>query len=170
MNKINNIFITGKPRVGKTTLIKKITESLDRKTFGFYTQEIREKGKRTGFEIISFNSKKGKLASINFKSNLKVGKYKVILEDLEEIGVKSILKGLKRKDSLIVIDEIGKMELFSEEFKKTVKKALDAENKVLGTIKLDYSEFKLEERTDAIILTLNKNNKKKIKDKIEDFL
>ena len=38
-----NILITGLPGVGKTTLIKKLTEALkDFDPVGFYTEEIRE--------------------------------------------------------------------------------------------------------------------------------
>lgn len=170
MNNITNILITGKPRVGKTTLIKEIAELFKESVFGFYTQETRKKKKRTGFEIISFKGEKGMLASVNFKSKLKVGKYKVKLKDLEKIAVESVLEGLENKNSLIIIDEIGKMELISEKFKRVVKKALNSENKILGTIKLHEKEFNLVERKDSKVLKLKKNNKKEIKRKILHLL
>ncbi len=45
-----NILITGPPRVGKTTLIKRLFEELTHHhPVGFYTEEIREGGIRKGF-------------------------------------------------------------------------------------------------------------------------
>ena len=43
--------MTGKPGVGKTTVIKKIIEKYKKNIGGFYTEEIREKGHRVGFRI-----------------------------------------------------------------------------------------------------------------------
>jgi nucleoside-triphosphatase len=165
---IKNIFITGKPGCGKTTLIKEILKELKLKAGGFFTQEIREKGVRKGFEIISLNGKKGILAHQNIKSPYKVSKYRVNIRDLEEIGVKSILEGLK-ENKLIVIDEIGKMELYSEKFKRAVENALNSKNKVLGTIKMTRDSFtdKIRKREDTKIFYLKRENKKRIKNEIK---
>jgi len=170
---IKNFLITGKPGCGKTTLIKEIVREIKRPCFGFYTQEIRDKnGKRIGFEIISLNSKKGTLAHINFKSKFRVGKYKVNLEGLEKIGVEAILEGLKSKENLIVIDEIGKMELFSEKFKEAVLKVLDSKNKVLATIKLTPDPFcdMIKKREDVVIFNLDQLHFEKIKKKLINLL
>ena len=105
---IKNIFITGKPGCGKTTLIKEISKELKPKIFGFYTEEIREKEKRVGFKIKTLDKKEGILAHIKFKSKYQVGKYKVNLKDLEEIGVSALEKAIKEK-KIVLIDEIGKM-------------------------------------------------------------
>jgi len=168
---IKNIFITGKPGCGKTTLIKEISEKLKPKIFGFYTEEIREKEKRVGFKIKTLDKKEGILAHIKFKSRYKVGKYKVNLKDLEEIGVKALEKGIKEK-KIVLIDEIGKMELFSEKFKKAVLKALNSENKVLGTIILKRNPFcdKIKQRKDTKIFYLKKENFQKVKKEIENYL
>ncbi len=168
---IKNIFVTGKPGCGKTTLIKEISKKLNSKIFGFYTEEIREKEKRVGFKIKTLDKKEGILAHIKIKSKYQVGKYRVNLKDLEEIGVKALEKAIKEK-KIVLIDEIGKMELFSEKFKKAVLKALNSENKVLGTIMLKRNPFcdKIKERKDTKIFYLKKENFKKIKKEIENFL
>ena len=137
---IKNIFVTGKPGCGKTTLIIDVLKDLDLDAGGFYTEEIREEGKRVGFKIKTLNKKEGVLAHIKFKSKYQVGKYKVNLKDLEEIGVSALEKAVKEK-KVVLIDEIGKMELFSEKFKRVVLKALNSENKVLGTIMLKRNPF-----------------------------
>jgi len=178
---VKNIFITGKPGCGKTTLIKEILKELKLNAGGFYTQEIRERGKRIGFKINSLDGKEGILAHVNIKSPFKVSKYGVNIKDLEEIGVKSILESLKVK-KIVVIDEVGKMELFSEKFKKAVLKALNSKNKVLGTIKMtkdfftdkikkkDFFTDKIKKREDVKIFYLQKENREKVKEEIKKFL
>ncbi len=167
-----NIFLTGLPGCGKTTLLKEIIKELNLEAAGFYTEEIREKGERIGFNLFSLDGKRGILAHKDFKSPYQVSKYGVNLRDLEEIGVKSIEEGLLKGEKIIIIDEIGKMELFSEKFKEAVLAALESENLVLGTIKITKDPFtdKIRERKDTKILNLTKKNREEIKKEILKFL
>lgn len=164
---MKNIFISGEPRSGKTTLLKEIIKDLNLGAGGFYTSEIKKDGKRVGFEIRSLGGKKGMLAHKDFESPYKVGSYKVNIKDLEEIGVNSILKSLK-EDKVIVIDEIGKMEMKSSKFKQAILAALDSKNKVLGTIKLTPDSFtdKIRKRKDVKIFYLTKENREEVKKEI----
>lgn len=168
---IKNIFITGKPGCGKTSLIMEILKELNLNAGGFYTSEIREKGIRKGFKIKTLKGKEGILAHVNIKSLYKVSKYKVNIKDLEEIGVKSILNSL-RENELTVIDEIGSMELCSEEFEKAVITALNSKNKVLGTIKMTPDLFtnEIKKRKDTKIFYLKRGNREKIKSEIVSSL
>lgn len=100
---------------------------------GFYTDEILAQGRRVGFQIRTFSGKTGVLSHIDFKSRFKVGKYRVNLTDLEEMTLPEIEEGIEKKE-IILIDEIGKMELFSEKFKNMVMKILDSDLSFLGTI------------------------------------
>ncbi len=131
------ILLTGEPRTGKTTTLLKATGELKTKSLkigGMITQEIRKNGTRVGFKIIDISTKKeGFLAHTNQPKGPKIGKYTVCLEDLESIGVTSILEANEKAD-IIIIDEIGPMELCSEHFKKAVIKALHSRKIVLGTI------------------------------------
>lgn len=138
MNK--NIFVTGPPGCGKTTLIKEIIGELNLNAGGFHTEEIREAGVRKGFRICSLNGESGVLASVNFKSTYKVGKYGVNMDDLEKIGVNAILTALK-ENKIVVIDEIGRMELLSRNFREAVDKVINSRNNVLGTVKLKPCPF-----------------------------
>ncbi len=168
---IKNIFITGKPGCGKTSLIMEILKELKLNAGGFYTSEIREKGKRIGFGITSLDNKKGILSHKDLKIPYKIGKYRVNLKDLEEIGVSSILNAIG-KVQLVIIDEIGKMEIISEKFKKAVEAALNSKNKVLGTLKLTPDSFtdKIRQRKDTKIIYLTRENRKKVKKEIIKFL
>ncbi len=165
---IKNILLTGKPGCGKTTLIKQIIEELGLDAGGFYTLEIRREGKREGFKIITLDGKEGLLAHVNIRSPYRVSKYGVDIKNLEEIGVKSILDALE-KNKVIVIDEIGKMELFSEQFRNAVLAALDSQSKVLATIMLAANPFadEIKKRQDVKIFYLTPENRKKVKEEIK---
>jgi len=168
---IKNIFITGLPGSGKTTLIRNILKELKLNADGFYTQEIRRGSKRLGFKIKTLNGREGVLSHVTLKSLYRVGKYRVNIKDLEEIGVKSILEAL-RENKVIVIDEIGKQEMCSSKFKKAIISALNSKNKVLGTIKLTYDPFtdKIKKRKDTKVFYLTKVNREKIKKEIKRLL
>ena len=118
-----HVLLTGSPGVGKTTLCKKVAERLQQ-VDGFYTEEIRnEDGIRKGFDVISLpdpNVRKS-LAIANAPPALKgpkVGKYTVIVEDFESVAL-PCMSNIKSK--VLVIDEIGKMEVFSKKFPQLVK-------------------------------------------------
>lgn len=165
-----HILLTGKPRTGKTTLLKKIVEKLP-SCGGFYTEEINEKGQRIGFKIITLDGQEGILAKQGLESQYKLGKYGINLDDLENIGVKAIEKAQQTKE-IIVIDEIGRMELFSEKFKSSVLKAFESGKKVLGVIHLAKIDFlnALRNRKDVVLLTVNLNNHGEIFHKVLSLL
>jgi nucleoside-triphosphatase len=168
---IKNIFVSGLPGCGKTTLIMEILKELNLPAGGFYTQEIREGGVRKGFKIITLDGIEGILAHVDIKSSCKVSKYGVNIKDLEEIGVKSILDALK-ENKLIVIDEIGGMEIKSEKFKRVVEIALNSQNKILGTITLKPNPFcdKIKERKDTKVFYLTRENREKVKKDVKKLL
>jgi nucleoside-triphosphatase len=135
-----NILITGLPGVGKTTLIKNIVAALKGlRPVGFYTAEIREGGIRKGFELISLDGRKGLLSHTDIQSPHRVGKYKVDVKGFEAfLGSIPLLHPSTR---LVIIDEIGKMECFSERFKECLIECLNSEKWVLATIALKGSGF-----------------------------
>lgn len=133
-----NILITGLPGTGKTTLIKKLSGGLkDFKPVGFYTSEIREKGVRKGFELVSLDGRKGLLSHVDIKSPYRVGKYRVDVKGFEDFL--DSISFLSHETNLIFIDEIGKMECFSGKFKILLKGILDSEKFVIATIAIKGS-------------------------------
>ncbi|MCX7784736.1 MAG: NTPase [candidate division WOR-3 bacterium] len=137
------ILITGKPRSGKTTLIKKLLSLLPNISFGgFFTEEIKENGKRIGFKIVTTFGEQGVLAHQKYRSSLRISRYGVNLADLEIIGINSLKKALQEKD-LIIIDEIGKMELMSDKFKSAIQEIFHKANRqaVIATIPISNIPF-----------------------------
>ncbi len=127
------ILLTGLPGCGKTTAIMKILENLGcKKVVGFYTQEIRHNGKRTGFRWDRLDGVAGTLAHIDIKGRFKVGKYGVDITGFEEAIVPIL--DVEQSAELFVIDEIGKMECFSEKFVAAVRQLFESEKSVIATV------------------------------------
>lgn len=128
-----NIFITGNPRCGKSTLIKKLIENLPKKIAGIITPEIRVNNNREGFKIIDLVSKEEKiLASVNIQQGPNVSKYKVNIEGIDYI-VDKFLESFDNA-AFIIIDEIGMMEFYSKKFKETIDKVLNSNKIVIATL------------------------------------
>jgi nucleoside-triphosphatase len=158
--KKKNILITGLPGVGKTTLIKNIGAALKGlRPVGFYTAEIREGGIRKGFELISLDGRKGLLSHTNIQGPHRVGKYKVDVKGFETfLGSIPLLNPSTR---LIVIDEIGKMECYSDQFKNLLKAILDSEKCVIATIALKGSGIieEIKKRKDVKLFEITRRNR-----------
>ncbi len=135
---VSRILITGPPRCGKSTLISKLFEFYSKKNFkikGFLTPEVREKGKRIGFDIEEISSDiRIPLARIgDYKSKYKLGKYSVFIDEFENV-ISNLEKYNLEQVDLIIIDEIGKMELFSKKFQNFIINIFQGESNIIATI------------------------------------
>lgn len=156
-----NLLVTGKPGVGKTTLVERLLEQLhgSLRLAGFTTAEVRDRaGARLGFNVVTVKGQRGELARVGLDSRARVGRYGVNLEEFERLA----LPELARRDvDLLVIDEIGKMECSSSRFRHAVEDALDAPVSVLATIGISGFPFfaALRARPDVELLTLTERNR-----------
>lgn len=158
--KRNNILITGMPGVGKTTLIRSLITSLKGLHLtGFFTQEIREKGVRKGFELIGLDGTKSLLSHVSFKSYFRVSKYGVDVAGFEKFL--DAQRFLMQDSDLFLIDEIGKMECFSEKFLRLVPAILDSEIPVVATISSKGGGFiaTAKARSDIVLMELTQTNR-----------
>lgn len=131
------IGITGLPGAGKTQALLKVIEMLEddgKKVGGMITEPIMRRGRREGFYVMDWASKDRKVfASKDIQSKTMVGRYGVDVSALDEVGVKALQHATANCD-VIVIDEVGKMEVESEGFVTAVKEALDADKPLLLTL------------------------------------
>ena len=127
------ILLTGHPGCGKTTLIREVIAQIPEPIAGFYTQEIRIAGRRVGFDLLTLDGQQSVFAHVDIRSRFRVGKYGVDIAILDELAVPALYQGIK-EDGLIVIDEIGPMEILSPRFRQAVLDVLESPVSVLGTI------------------------------------
>lgn len=153
-----NIFLTGAPSAGKTTVIKKVIQELKCPANGFYTEEVKQDGKRVGFLMRTLNGQSGNLAHQDIVSDYCIRRYGVSIDNIEQIAVPAIVPV---GDHIIILDEIGKMECFSEKFQQAAVNALDAPNIVFGTITLGGSDFirTIKDREDMEILEVTMDSR-----------
>ncbi|MBN1259847.1 MAG: AAA family ATPase [Anaerolineae bacterium] len=129
------LLLVGHPRSGKTTIIREVCTTLGDRAGGFYTEEIFGPGGRKGFHLVTLDGKRAVLAHKDLrgpKSRL-VGRYGVDLNVLENTGVRA-LDEARNAGKIVIIDEIGKMELLSQRFQEAVLRAILGPTPVLGTI------------------------------------
>ncbi len=165
--KLTNILLTGEPGVGKTTLIRKVLEKLPLDIGGFFTQEIKSGKTRKGFQLITLSGEQSVLAHVNKKSSFKVGKYGVDTTVLRDIAVPAMKSALDTKH-MILIDEIGKMECFSIEFRDMVTRCLDSSKIVFGSIQNFSSPFinSVMNRKDIVRVQVTPENRDLLPDNI----
>ncbi len=107
---------------------------------GILTREVKVNGRREGFDIVDLKTERSaRLAAINQKTGPPVGKYRISLSALEEIGVRAISASVSESD-LIVCDEIGPMELCSPEFKRAIVKAMRSNKPMLGVLHMRLND------------------------------
>ena len=159
------ILLTGRPGCGKTTLIKRVVKELASPAGGFYTEEIREHRRRIGFKIVTLTGEEAVLAHVGFNTTQRVGKYGLDLRVLESIGAEAICAAVRSR-RIVVIDEIGPMEIRSPVFCDVVNNALNSPDVagILGTISARPFPFTnaIKKRHDIILIELRPNNREQL--------
>jgi nucleoside-triphosphatase len=154
--------------VGKTTILLKAAEYLKARGYslgGMISREARSSGSRVGFEIVDLRSgKSGWLAHVDHETGPQVGKYRVNLNDLDDVGVKAILRAVSDCD-VTVIDEIGPMELSSEKFREAVVKAVESRKLVVGIVHWKARDSLIDDikkREDGQVYTVTYDNRQSL--------
>ncbi|MFX0011841.1 MAG: NTPase [Candidatus Hermodarchaeota archaeon] len=135
----HKIVITGSPGCGKSTLIRRLIEFTSKEQRftirGFITPEVREHNRRIGFDIedITTGSKIPFARVGNFNSEKKVGKYTVYIDELD-LYISKLERFVEDPSTVFIIDEIGKMELFSNKFETFIKKLFTNNHNIVATM------------------------------------
>jgi nucleoside-triphosphatase len=163
------VLLTGRPGCGKTTVMKRVVNNLALPAGGFYTEEIREHGARVGFKIVTLDGKEALLAHVDFKTTERVGKYGLDLSALETVGSEALRTAVRARQ-LVVIDEIGPMEIRSPIFRDVVNEALDSGAPVLATITARSFPFTdaIKKRSDVTLIEVHPTNRDQLASELSD--
>jgi nucleoside-triphosphatase len=170
------VFLTGEPGCGKTTVIRKTSDilvGLGKRPGGMISGEIRRDGVRIGFSLEDLMTHDaGILARVDQREGPSVGKYRVNLLDIERVGVMAIRRAVAQAD-VVIVDELGPMELHSTAFIAAVEMAQAASNAFLATIHKRASHPLISSiRSDPTnqILEVTLNNRELLPSKIVELL
>jgi nucleoside-triphosphatase len=153
------LLVTGRPGVGKTTALRAVAAALaGRRIGGFYTEEVRRGGVRTGFRLVTFTGERRMLASIHRAGPPRVSKYGVDVAALDAVVDTALaLRGI----DVHLVDEIGKMECLSPRFVGAMRTILDRGRPCVATVAQRGEGFIAEakRRRDAELWTLTPSNR-----------
>ena len=155
------LLVEARPGAGKTTAFRRLAELLSASgapIAGFTTAEVREHGRRVGFEVESLDGRRALLAGVGLSGPPRVGRYGVDLEAFERIALPA-LHG--PSGGVVVVDELGKMELASERFRDAVERLLDAPTALAATVHVAQHPFteRLKRRPDVELIRLTAANR-----------
>ena len=164
-------LLTGRTGTGKTSLIKQVVAGFRLKAGGFYTEEIRNSGTRLGFKLVTLDGREAVLAHIDFSKRFRVGKYGVDVTAMDSLGV-PVLRHAARQDDLIIIDEIGKMEMFSPAFRETVLEIIGGNKRTLGTIMLNANPWAdtIKKHPNVNLITVSRYSYSRVLAEVQDWL
>lgn len=153
-----NIVITGEPKSGKSTLLWNVMCDISNKV-GIVTKELRDNNTRVGFELETHTGEKALLAHVEKVTPYKVAKYFVDVPSLE-----SILPNISSfgKEDILYLDEIGQMQLLSEQFKDAALRFFNSPNTCLATITSVYEDGftrSVKNRDDIILVEITPRNR-----------
>jgi len=165
------LLLTGTPGCGKTTAIRAVADKLKGKRLaGFYTAEIRSRGQREGFRLISFDHLQKTIAHVDFPGDHRVGKYGVDVAAIDE-AAEQVLH-LAAAVDVYLVDEIGKMECLSPRFVSAVRSLLDAGAVVVATVGKKGGGFmdEVKQRSDTELWELTRNNRDAMPERVLAWL
>ncbi len=167
----SSFLLTGPPGSGKTSLIKQAVARLEIKAGGFYTEEIKSQGVRQGFRLVTLDGQTAVLSHRDFKGPHRVGKYGVDVESLDKVGVAAIERAAK-ECPLVVIDEIGKMELLSASFREAVANIVNSGQRLLATIMLNPNPYAdaIKAQPQVELVTLTRANHRQVMAELQEWL
>jgi nucleoside-triphosphatase len=165
------LLVAGRPGSGKTTAAARLVELVragGMSVSGFLTFELREGGRRVGFALETLDGRRGTLAHIEIRDGLRVGRYGVVLEDLELLAIPA----LSADADLVVADELGKMELASGPFREAVTVLFERPVPVVATVQTHAHPFTddLKSHPSVTVLQLTRANRDDLPTRIASSL
>ena len=156
------LLLEGRPGAGKTTAVARVVELVRAdggSVTGFLARELRERGERVGFELETLDGQRGMLAHVRVRGP-HVGRYGVALDDLERLAIPA----MHADADVVVVDELGKMELASPAFRDAVSALFERSVAVVATVHAHHHPFtdELKRRPCVEVLRLTRSNRNEL--------
>jgi nucleoside-triphosphatase len=165
------LLITGRPGSGKTTLLRTVAASLAGwRLRGFYTEEIRARGQRRGFRIVTFDGQTALMAAVDLPKTRRVGRYGVDVAVIDEVADSALTR--RAGIDLYLVDEIGKMECLSARFVAAMRALLDSPERVIATVARRGGDFiaEVKQRSDVELWELTSGNRDALADQVRGWV
>ena len=164
-------MLTGRPGVGKTTVIRAVARALPpARLGGFITEEIRVRGERRGFALVTFDGRRSTLAHVERAGPPRVGKYGVAVDTLDALARTAL--AVRRSVSLYLVDEIGKMECLSPTFVDATRALLDAGVPLVATVGQRGGGFitEVKRRRDVTLWEITRANRDAMPARVREWI
>jgi nucleoside-triphosphatase len=167
------LLIEARPGAGKTTALGRLAERLRAAGVplsGFLTRELREQGRRVGFEIETFTGERGLLAHVDIKGSPRVSRYGVDVDQFERLALPEL--EAPSSQGVVLIDELGKMELASERFGEAVLALFERSVPIVATVHTARHPFtdELKRRPGVTRLRLTSANRDRLPEELAERL
>lgn len=152
------LLLTGRPGIGKTTLLRRVAEN--HAAGGFLTDEIRLEGRRVGFSLAPLDGSGDAVMAHVDCGGPRVGRYGVDVAAIDAVAERALQPGR----DLYLVDEIGKMECYSETFVRRMDALFGTQVRLVATIALRGGGFiaAVKRRPDAELWEVTSGNRDRL--------
>ena len=167
------LLVEGRPGIGKTTVARRLLTLLQEAGVpvgGFTTGELRTGGHREGFVVEAASGAREVLAHVDLPGPPRVGRYGVDLAAFERVALPAL--GDSGPGGVVVVDELGRMELASAAFCETVVELLGRDVAVVATVHHARHQLTdaLKRRPDIRVVRVTEATRDGLPEQLRDWL
>ena len=167
------LLLEGRPGIGKTTVARRLLPLLQEAgvpVAGFTTGELRTSRRREGFVVEAVSGAREVLAHVDLPGPPRVSRYGVDLATFERVALPALRT--PRTGGVVVVDELGKMELASAAFCEAIVELLGRDVGVVATVHLARHRFTdaLKRRPDIRVVRVTDETRDALPEQLMDDL
>ena len=116
-------------------------------------------GERQGFDAVTFDGRRCRMAGVGIRGPARVGKYGVDVAVIDELAATVLAPD--QRAHVFLVDEIGKMECLSERFVAAMRRLLASRTPMIATVAQRGGGFiaEVKARSDVELLHVTRANR-----------